>query len=216
MNQTNTLEVLPKEPTAAVATDADIKHHFRAAEQAMEAVRTAARAIAISGALLLEKKASLEHGEWMPWLEANDIGKDSAARHMNVARAVMATLEISHRAKFANLTFAETLLLPEPELPPLALKARQKFEEITSDKSAKQLVFEWRAKERPQPKYHPPVRTEAQILKDANDALQSLIEQAMGSLASLRHEFTQGNGRDADWQRLLGACVETSNTLRKR
>lgn len=215
---TQTLEVLPRESMAVLPKkdDQNILDHYHAAERAMEAVRTAARAIAISGALLLEKKASLEHGEWMPWLEANGISKDSAARHMNVARAVIATLEISHGAKFANLTFAETLILPEPHLPPLALKARQMFEDTVGDKSAKQLVFEWRAKEKPQPKYNPPVRSDAQRLKAKNDDVATLIDQTIGQLNALKYEFEQGHGRDGDWQRLLGACVDTSTQIRAK
>lgn len=130
-------------PTKHTTTDKEILHAFQAAEQALEAVQKAARTIAISGTLLLEKKATLQHGEWLPWLAEHGIHERQARRHMDLARGTMGRLEIGHDVRFAGLTFGQCLTLPETELPPLAQKARDEFEKLVMGKTARQLSFDW-------------------------------------------------------------------------
>lgn len=41
--------------------------------------------LAEAGRLLIEIKAQLKHGEWMPWLKANGIKQSTANTHMKIA-----------------------------------------------------------------------------------------------------------------------------------
>lgn len=195
-------------------TDGEIIKAFHAAEAAVEAVKKAARTIAISGALLLEKKAGLAHGEWMPWLDEQGIPHSSAKRHMDVARATMERLEIAHGGLFAGLTFGQCLTLPAPELPPLAQEAREKFEELVAGKTAKQMVFDWRAEKKEERKaYHPPKMTEAQRIRARNADLQEAVDHVCGTLKALQHAFSQGEGEGPTWAQLADNCVDTSKLI---
>jgi len=91
-----------------------IRDHLAAAEQATR--RGLEHAIA-AGALLLEAKELVDHGEWLPWLQANcELGERQARTYMRLARH-------RHRlesAATADLTIAAAEALvgkPRPERP---------------------------------------------------------------------------------------------------
>jgi hypothetical protein len=60
-----------------------INEHLRAANAAVK--RGFEHAIA-AGKLLLEAKELVAHGEWLPWLQANQIGARQAQTYMRLAR----------------------------------------------------------------------------------------------------------------------------------
>jgi hypothetical protein len=83
------MDLTPR-PLAAIA--ADLRHEVEQADQQWQsAVGHAIRA----GELLIEAKTQVEHGEWLPWLEANFPGSvRSAQGYMRIAR---------NRAKYATV-----------------------------------------------------------------------------------------------------------------
>jgi hypothetical protein len=143
-------------PTAAaVATvhDQRIVEAYREAEKSREALRAAARRIAISGFLLAEKRRSLDHGQWLPWCKTNAIDDRNARYHMDAARACAAQLQIGNDFRFEGLPVG-LILTSEPEqLPAPARQLQDSFFNITHGRSAKQLVLEWKSDEPHKPEH---------------------------------------------------------------
>jgi hypothetical protein len=71
-------------PTSLEAIASEIRKEVEAAEHAWQgAVTHAIRA----GELLIEAKAQVRHGEWLPWIEANFPGRPRTAQdYMRLAR----------------------------------------------------------------------------------------------------------------------------------
>ena len=63
-----------------------------------------------AGELLIEAKAGLAHGQWLPWLKENcsDVSERSAQNCMRMAREV-AKLEPSNAKRVADLSFRDAL-----------------------------------------------------------------------------------------------------------
>lgn len=79
--------------------------HIRAVEHADAAVDSAMKA----GALLLEVKSRVKHGEWLPWLDKNcQFSERTAQGYMRVARKVPA-LDNEERNAVADLPLRELL-----------------------------------------------------------------------------------------------------------
>lgn len=75
-------------------------------EAAMQSARTAIEHAIACGRLLLEAKAKVAHGEWLPWLKANTKVSERTARiWMKFARHEQLLIEKS--VIIADLTFAE-------------------------------------------------------------------------------------------------------------
>jgi hypothetical protein len=84
------------------------EQHVQATEQALDRARQA-------GALLIEVKDRLQHGQWLPWLRANcsQISERTARRYMTLARRWEEV--VAKTDNVADLTYAEALrLLAEP------------------------------------------------------------------------------------------------------
>jgi hypothetical protein len=78
------------------------EQHRLAYGKAQDALEHARRA----GELLLQAKESIEHGKWLPWLEANiDVGDRQARSYMMVAKnwgAISAKLEVTSNLSLAG------------------------------------------------------------------------------------------------------------------
>jgi Protein of unknown function (DUF3102) len=77
-----------RHPLAADPILADLANRANTEHHAYEATQSAAIAHAIAcGTALLEAKAMLPHGEWLPWLADNvDFGERTAQHYMRIAR----------------------------------------------------------------------------------------------------------------------------------
>jgi hypothetical protein len=98
--------------TDLVSTDlqglADRINH--AHEECASALRRGLRHALEAGRLLLEAKAALPHGAWLPWLRANcKVPERTAQRYMRLARDLPALLEAENSASLADLTMTEAL-----------------------------------------------------------------------------------------------------------
>jgi hypothetical protein len=81
-----------------------------------------------AGRLLLEAKAGLPHGAWLPWLQENCAFPERTARlYMKVARELPAHLEGDKSATVADLTLREAvdLLARHCEPEPLRVRVRE-------------------------------------------------------------------------------------------
>jgi len=86
--------------------------HEAAFGKAREALEHARRA----GELLLEAKAALKHGEWLPWVRSNcDFSERTAAAYMRLSRE-WSTLKLKSATAVADLPLRDALqLLAEPQ-----------------------------------------------------------------------------------------------------
>ena len=106
-------EIVPSGPGALVALAADIRREVQAAEADFQsAVAHAIRA----GELLIEAKAQVRHGEWMPWLEANcPLGEREARNYMRLARNRQRVADLpTVREAVKQLTEKATTMVPCP------------------------------------------------------------------------------------------------------
>jgi len=81
--------------------------HYAAAEKLSEALRHAMAA----GDLLIEAKALVQHGQWLPWLKDHvDISERTAQLYMRVAKN-RAEIEAQKRNDVADLSLGEAMAL---------------------------------------------------------------------------------------------------------
>jgi hypothetical protein len=101
-------------------TTATLATRIQAAHEAAQAgARTALESAVLCGELLLQAKAALEHGQWLPWLQANtNIGVRQAQNYMRVAKHREA---LTANAKSPAHLTAAVELLAEPKGSPAAL-----------------------------------------------------------------------------------------------
>ncbi len=144
-----------------VSTGRDLCTEIKAAwERAAHAEVEAMRDIVRVGALLLEAKESCGKGEFADWL-AKNIFPDNfstggkrvyesamwrrANRWMEATRNVFTTLEIGsrHVSTFNDLPISQVLSLPAADLPPLALKVRDRVFAEVDGKTLAQLTFKF-------------------------------------------------------------------------
>jgi hypothetical protein len=144
------VKLSPGELTLAEETKDRIKAIRRAWKATIEANRRGALATVIFGIYLVETRAwgertgAIRHGQFLPWLEKQtpDIHHATAYRWMEVATAVLETLQISHRAKFDDTLLHQALTLPEKRLTPDQSALRKALFDLVDGKSMKQLRFE--------------------------------------------------------------------------
>ena len=80
-------------------------------DQAHQAARSAIERAIECGRLLIEAKASVGHGDWLPWIEANlSFGPRQARNYMRIARQ-SAELEEANRQRDSDLTMREAVAL---------------------------------------------------------------------------------------------------------
>lgn len=81
------------------------EEHSKAAECMWAGVQHAIRA----GELLIEAKSQVEHGQWLPWLEANcEFSERTAQGYMRLAKE-LPKLDAEKRNRVADLTFRDAL-----------------------------------------------------------------------------------------------------------
>jgi len=106
-------ELLPV--TVPTAPLADLAERINAAHQQCEQALKAGLAHALeAGRLLLEAKGQVEHGQWLPWVEANcRFSERTAQAYMRVVRSLP---ELEAKAQgLADLTFEQSVeLLASP------------------------------------------------------------------------------------------------------
>ena len=150
------------------------------------------RKMVLCGAEMLEHKAKLKHGQFLPWLEkyCPEIPERTARRFMDCAESaiclglkVKALNQIGHDGRFDNLPISRLLQLPFSDLPPAAAAAQKQIFELVDGKTQKQLLFDFRDTEPPKRQYNPPVHTKAQVeqikIDAANDLVATLAQQLM-------------------------------------
>lgn len=148
--QTKLVKLSPTELTLAEETKDRIKAIRRAWKATIEANRRGALATVIFGIYLVETRAwgertgAIRHGQFLPWLEKQtpDIHHATAYRWMEVATAVLETLQISHGAKFDDQLLHQALTLPDRRLTPDQSALRKALFDLVDGKSLKQLRFE--------------------------------------------------------------------------
>jgi hypothetical protein len=105
------MNTLPDKPLADLASEIGEAHRqcVAAASSALEYARRA-------GELLIEAKARVAHGEWLPWLKANfDFSEKTAQNYMRLAREWPKLVEANPQ-RVADLSCREALrLLAAPE-----------------------------------------------------------------------------------------------------
>lgn len=142
-----------------VSTGRDLCAEIKAAwERAAHAEVEAMREIVRVGALLLEAKESCSHGEFADWLLRNIFPNEPlpkskriydtsiwrrATRWMEATRNVFHALELQSGSvsTFNDLPISQVLSLPAAELPPLALKVRDRVFAEVDGKTLAQLTF---------------------------------------------------------------------------
>jgi hypothetical protein len=123
---------------AKAATLTDLATQINEAhEQCVEAYKSSLYFARTAGALLIEAKSQLQHGQWLPWLRENtSVAERTAQAYMQVSRD-WAVLEES--AAIADLSFRDALKLlsqGEEATEPLMLEA-ELVEEPTPPKPGK-------------------------------------------------------------------------------
>jgi hypothetical protein len=104
---------LMKPPVAGSNSLADLAHRIKAEHTAVaDALKDSVRhAIAAGEELLVEAKAQVPHGGWLPWLKDNcEISERSAQLYMQVAKN-RTTIEEQIRNDVADLTLSEAAAL---------------------------------------------------------------------------------------------------------
>lgn len=146
-----THELEPVTPKAA--TDKQVLEAYHAAEGAMEELKqsplfkSASRKAWISGLLLDEKKKELGHGAWLPWCEKHKVVVRTAQSHMETAHAACASLQIRNDCVFDGMPLHRVLELPAAQVPAAGKETREKADALIEEKTAKQIVFEWKEAE---------------------------------------------------------------------
>ena len=79
--------------------------------QAETALHDGLRHAVEAGRLLLEAKATVAHGEWLPWLESNFDGSTRTARAYMLVATRLPQLEKQNGNAVANLSFRQALRL---------------------------------------------------------------------------------------------------------
>ncbi len=139
----NTLATVPRRPVSQIphraefgisCNDASV---LTAVKEAFDVGGKFAVKAIIAGQLLLEKQASLKHGEWGPWIAKNLPAKsqDTITRWMAAAERVSKALSLHSVIDIQAETISSVLTLPEAELSERGREARQLFLDFTADKT---------------------------------------------------------------------------------
>ena len=110
MNMSAASEILPSQWAAEINL-----LHEAAEQHASQAVVYAARC----GEKLIQAKASLGHGQWLPWLEANcRVKKSQAAKYMSLAKEMpeLLTANFQSTGSLPSLEYAASLLSASEEV----------------------------------------------------------------------------------------------------
>lgn len=102
-----------------------VKEALAEAEESRSIGRSAVQKALYCGQMFIEKKASLPHGQWLPWLSkaVPEICEDTAQIWMNAARNVIAGAGLD--LKSLTLPLSLVLAASDGELSGEALEARQ-------------------------------------------------------------------------------------------
>ncbi len=113
---------LDKEPKLASLAEQIRDEHAKAVGSARDAITHAIAA----GKLLLVAKATVAHGQWLPWLRANcDLSERQAQRLIRVAQKAPALLE-ANTSRVSDLSLSAALhLLSKPAEPKSAARRRR-------------------------------------------------------------------------------------------
>ncbi|XYD10167.1 DUF3102 domain-containing protein [Methylobacterium sp. NMS12] len=103
----------------------------RAHDEARSAARFSAERALAAGHLLIEAKAAVGHGEWLPWLRANlDMSERTAQGYMRLARTGLKSATVADLGLRATLTRVGRRKAPDLSLPAGRLIRLQAGEQI--------------------------------------------------------------------------------------
>lgn len=206
---------MPSELTRSAAQPSIILHAYR---RAVESLDGAAFAAVVTGIAMMEAKESIPHGAFESWLqsECSEISIRTARRWMSIAQLCLhqiAVKQLSKSATVADLTagdrtIAETLLLEDAQLPPLARALKAKISEMVAGQSRR--AIELQAAELKTPRAPvgrrpsiPDRRTPDQVREEARALFLAAWETRIGEVEAMFADGLPSDITAADGARIV-------------
>lgn len=181
-------------PTLAEGQPAAVRDIETITGEILEAKRVGGEAIITIGQRLIEAKAMLEHGEWLPWLtEQVEYSERTAQKFMKIAR------EYSNPSAVADLGFRKALQL-------LALPESERDEFIAGnnvvDMTSRELEKAIRERDEAR-KAAEQAQADSRAAQEARQSMEESLLAANSAMSLARMETEQASNRVADLEKQL-------------